>query len=122
MLGDTVPVSRIAVRWAVLVAVGSLVLLLAVAVAMSGGYADCTSPATGARYEPTACPADHHWVAIGVAVGSSGSVAVSGVLLWRSLRNGTRRSRHERPAGRMRRRSGTGLATAFDSLPLRGPD
>ncbi len=85
-------------RWAVLVALCSLVLLLAVAVAMNGGYHTCTTVST-ARYELPMCPADRHYVAIGIAVASGAGAAVSGALLSRSRRNGNRRRRHQRSDG-----------------------
>jgi len=83
-----VKVSRSAVRWAALLLFCFITLLLAAAVALSGGEKACTFPVTALRYERPTCSLDHHFVAIGVAVVSGLGTAASLVVLSRTLRHG----------------------------------
>jgi len=85
-----------AARWAVLVAVCVLVLLLAIAVTMSGGSMPCTTTASVIRYQPPTCPADRHHLAIGVAITSGVGAAAGSALLARALRKKNRRARRHR--------------------------
>ena len=87
-MSHTVTVPRSAARWAVLVAVFFLVLLLAITVTMSGGSMPCTTTASVIRYQPPTCPADRHYLAIGVAITSGVGAAAGSALLARAL--GTR--------------------------------
>ncbi len=95
-MSHTVTVPRPAARWAVLVAVCFLVLLLAIAVTMSGGSMPCTTTASVIRYQPPTCPADRHYLAIGVAITSGVGAAAGSALLARALRNENRRARRHR--------------------------
>ncbi len=98
-MSHTVTVPRPAARWAVLVAVCFLVLLLAIAVTMSGGRMPCTITASVIRYQPPTCPADRHNLAIGVAITSGVGAAAGSALLARALRNENRRARRHRSDG-----------------------
>ncbi len=95
-MSHTVTVPRYAARWAVLVAVCFLVLLLAIAVTMSGGSMPCTTTVSVFRYETSTCPADRHHLAIGVAIISGVGAAAGSALLARALRNENRRERRHR--------------------------
>ncbi len=95
-MSHTVTVPRSAGRWAVLVAVCFLVLLLAIAVTMSGGSMPCTTTVSVIRYQPPTCPPDRHYVAIGVAITSGVGAAAGSALLARALRNENRRARRHR--------------------------
>ncbi len=80
-MSHIVTVPRPVARWAVLVAVCFLVLLLAIAVTMGGGSMPCTTTASVIRYQPPTCPADSHYLAIGVAI-TSGAAAAAALLCW----------------------------------------
>ncbi len=75
-MSHIVTVPRPVARWAVLVAVCFLVLLLAIAVTMGGGSMPCTTTASVIRYQPPTCPADSHYLAIGVAITGSSTSSV----------------------------------------------